>query len=157
MRRTTKLPQMKNLPPPKKKVDQAKEIIERAKEMNRDGAVGAMLLNHTITAAILASLIALGFWLHKNFRADEFFTAVDQVEHRASIEPYLVEAQRARLASALDVHFRVHDRYPLTLEGLTEAGLLTSTDLFHPPGRARWEYRRYEQSYELKWSSNDPL
>jgi hypothetical protein len=156
MKRTTQLPQMKNLPPPKKKVDQAKEIIERAKEKNRDGAVGAMIVNHTITVVILASLAALGYWLHANFRPDEFFTSVDHVERRATLAPYLAEAQHRRIASALDVHYRLHDRYPATLEGLVEAGLLSHADLFHPAGADRWTYRRHERSYDLHWMDHSP-
>jgi hypothetical protein len=152
MRRSTKLPEMKNLPPSKTTTDQAKEIIERAKEINRDGAVGAMVVNHTITALILASLVALGFWLQTNFKPDEFFTSVDHVERRAGLDPFLAEAQQRRIASALEVHHRLHGRYPITLEGLVEAGLLTQADLFHPAGADRWSYRRHEQSFHLSWN-----
>ena len=154
MRRSTNLPKMENLPPPKKKIDQAKEVIERAKEISRDGAVGAMILHHTITAVILCSLIAIGVWSYLTFSQTDFFASVDRAEHGAKLEPYLVEAQRQRIASALDVAYGLDNRYPVSLEGLVDAGLLLPADLYYPAGRDRWEYRRYDQRYVLTFSAS---
>ncbi|MFU8804932.1 MAG: hypothetical protein ACNA8W_14055 [Bradymonadaceae bacterium] len=156
MRRTTNLPKMKGLPPPKKKIDQAKEVIEQAKEANRDGAVTAMILHHTITLVILSLLIAMGFWSYVTFSTTDFFADVDRMEYGSRMEPYLVEAQRQRITAALEVSYRIHDRYPTTLQGLVEAGLLLPSDLYYPAGRTQWEYRRQDQMYQLTHAKPEP-
>ncbi|MFP4599275.1 MAG: hypothetical protein ACLFVJ_13535 [Persicimonas sp.] len=113
------------------------------------GGLGAVVLHHTVTAVMLALIIALGVWAYLTFRSTSFFQPPDaKVDSR--VESYALEAQLQRIHFALGVYFRLDGRYPADLAEVVERGLLLRSDLYYPSGRERLAYGRTASGYTLE-------
>lgn len=120
-----------------------------AKEGDSGGGLGAVVLHHTVTAVMLALIIALGVWAYLTFRNTSFFQSPDaRVDSR--VESYALEAQLQRIHFALSVYFRLDGRYPADLAEVVERGLLLRSDLYYPSGRDRIAYGRTATGYTLE-------
>ncbi len=115
-------------------------------------ALGAVVLHHTVTALMLALIIALGVWAYLTFRKTSFFEAPD-AQASTRVEAYSLQAQLQRIRFGLAVYFRLDGRYPAALDELVERGLLLPSDLYYPSGNGRYDYRRTASGYKLELSS----
>lgn len=112
--------------------------------------VGSVVLHHTVTAVLVAIVLATGLWSYYQFRRTSFFALTSEAE-RSAFEVYAVDAQRDRIDFSLDVYAKLYDEYPSSLESLVDEGLLQESDLFYPVGERRFSYQRLGRSYELDW------
>ncbi|QDG54644.1 hypothetical protein FIV42_29035 [Persicimonas caeni] len=114
---------------------------------------GAVVLHHTVTALMLALILALGVWAYLTFRKTSFFEAPDD-EANTRVEAHALQAQLQRIRFGLGVYFRFDGRYPAALEELVERGLLLPSDLYYPSGTARYDYQRTASGYTLELASS---
>ncbi|MGM0558698.1 MAG: hypothetical protein ACQEVA_20095 [Myxococcota bacterium] len=111
--------------------------------------LGAVVLHHTVTAFMLALMIAIGVWSYLTFRETSFFQSADE-SATSRVTSFAAVAQKERIESALHVHFRLHDEYPASLNILVERGLLLESDLYYPASTFEYEYERVGDSFTLK-------
>ncbi len=116
---------------------------------NNKGALGAVVLHHTVTALMLVLILALGVWAYLTFRKTSFFQPPDARAH-TRVDAYALLAQRQRIRFALGVYFRLDGRYPRSLDELVQRGLLLPSDLYYPAGEGHFRYRRTASGYALE-------
>ena len=115
-------------------------------ELNR--GIGAVVLHHTVTAMMLALMIAIAVWAYLTFRESSFFQSPDESE-TSRVMAYSAKAQVRRIESALEVHLRLHGEYPPSLDVLVDRGLLLESDLYYPADEFEYKYERGVDSYTL--------
>jgi hypothetical protein len=135
-----------NQPPRKKPADQ------HASTEQASDALGAVVLHHTVTALMLALIIALGVWAYLTFRKTHFFEPAGTHDD-SRLEAFALDAQMQRIRFSLRVYFRFDGRYPAELANLVERGLLLPSDLYYPSGAGRYTYRRNASGYTLELRS----
>lgn len=118
-------------------------------EADQGGALGAVVLHHTVTALMLVLILALSVWAYLTFRQASFFHAPDD-RADSRVETYVLESQLQRVEFALAVYFRLEARYPSNLDQLVSRGLLLESDLFYPSGPDRLAYERTADGYSLE-------
>lgn len=116
--------------------------------------LGAVVLHHTVTALMIALILALGVWAYLTFRKTSFFEAPD-ANTSSRVEAYAREAQLDRIGFALEVHFRLDGRYPASLDDLVQRGLLLPSDLYYPSGEGVYAYQRTGGGYTLDLKSSN--
>jgi hypothetical protein len=116
---------------------------------SKSRGLGAVVLHHTVTAFMLALMIAIGVWSYLTFRETSFFQPPDE-SATSRVTYFTAVAQQERIKSALQVHFRLHDEYPASLDVLVERGLLLESDLYYPASKFEYEYERVGDSFTLK-------
>lgn len=119
------------------------------KATKKGGGLGAVVLHHTVTALMLALILALGVWAYLTFRKTSFFQAPD-ADANSRVEAHALQAQLQRIRFGLSVYFRLDGRYPAALDELVERGLLLPSDLFYPTGKARYDYQRTASGFTLE-------
>lgn len=118
-----------------------------ASDFQPGGGVGAVVVHHLVTAALLVLTLALGTWGYLTFRD---VTRDDLTRPRARpLEHEALAAQAQRLHFALSVYHALRDTYPPSLEGLVDEGLLQTRDLEYPPGPSSIVYQRIGDTYQL--------
>lgn len=109
--------------------------------------MGAVVVHHLVTAALLVLMLALGTWGYLTFKdvtaSDLGRTRTRPLEHEA------IAAQAQRLHFALSVFHALRGTYPPSLEGLVDEGLLQTSDLEYPPGPSSIVYQRIGDTYQL--------
>ena len=112
------------------------------------------VVHHVVTAFLVAMVLAVGTWTYLTFRSSDVFER-DGADGRLTLKAPLfavpaADAQLRRFQFALDVFFKLNERYPPSLDALVEAGLLEPSDLNYPPDKAsRFVYERVGDSYRL--------
>lgn len=112
------------------------------------------VVHHVVTAFLVAMVLAVGTWTYLTFRSSDILEG-DVFDGGLTLKAPLyatpaADAQLRRYQFALDVFFKLHERYPPSLDALVEAGLLDPSDLNYPPDKAsRFEYERVGDSYRL--------
>lgn len=117
-------------------------------EFESGGGAGAVVVHHAITVILVLMCLALATWAYLTFKNASFFVA--NGEQQRTLEPFVVEAQTDRIKVALDVFYRLNDKYPARLEELVTEGILDGTDPLYPPSETTSiVYRKSGATYEL--------
>ncbi len=128
---------------------------EETKPAAAKAGLFTIILHHSITVLILVLFLSLGVWAYLNLQTTEFFSTLDYDDLEAHFYPPLEETQRQRLETALEVYSLRYDRYPTSLNQLTEAGLLLPSDLYYPRGLSEWAYETRGDEYSLQLGPPD--
>jgi hypothetical protein len=128
------------------------QTSDGGKSGEKSRGLGAVVLHHTVTAFMLALMIAIGVWSYLTFRETSFFESADETA-TSRVSYYAAVAQRDRIESALEVHFRLHEKYPASLDVLVERGLLLESDLYYPSDDFEYEYERVGEDFTLELGS----
>lgn len=95
------------------------------------GALGALILHHTVTAMLIVGGLALGIWGYLTYTKDGFTYAKEPMAQSAS-QRYLIASQVHRLTLAAHTYQKLHQSPPLTLDILVEEGIIRPDDLSYP-------------------------
>lgn len=107
------------------------------------------VVHHVVTAFLVAMVLSVGTWTYLTFRSSELFDAGFKLKSPLYAEP-AAAAQLRRYQFALEVYFKLHEKYPPTLEDLVDARLLEASDLNYPPDKAaQFTYERVGDNYRL--------
>ena len=117
-------------------------------EFEEGSGAGAVVVHHAITAILVVMCLGLATWAYLTFKKASFFEP--STENQRTIEPFVVQAQVDRIRVAIDVYYKLFDKYPNALEELVVAGILDATDPLYPPSpTSSIVYRKTGPSYEL--------
>lgn len=128
------------------------ETPPEAKEQKKrsSGALGALILHHTITVALVIAVLGLSVWSYVTFRKQSFFYTPEQSV--SSTQRYLIASQLHRLELAARAYKDIHDANPVSLEALVEEGLLTRTDLSYPSRQVSYSLRNKGENFEIEYT-----
>lgn len=108
---------------------------------------GAALLHYTVTGVLVAAALAVGVWgLLAPPEPNPEATAPDSP---TSIQRARAASTRTRIKWALEVHRIESKRYPGSLGGLVDRGLLRSDDISYPRGGRHWTYATTDGGFRL--------
>ena len=136
---------------PRRRDDAMSDAPERSEAdapENKARGLGAVVLHHTVTAFMLALMLAIGVWAYLTFRDTSFFQSADE-SATSRVSYHAAVAQKHRIESALEVHVRLHEKYPPSLDILVERGLLLESDLYYPSDAFEYDYKRVGDGYTL--------
>ncbi len=108
---------------------------------------GAALLHYTVTGILVAAALAVGVWgLLAPPEPNPESTATDSP---TAIRRARAASTRTRIEWALEVHRIESKRFPASLGGLVDRGLLRSDDLSYPLGGRHWTYATMDGGFRL--------
>ncbi len=108
----------------------------------------AAVAHHVITAFLIAMVLGVGTWTYLAFKGADVTKSGEAL--RAPIfEKAAGDAQMDRFVFALEVYFRIYEKYPPDLDALVDEGLLSGRDLNYPRGSSTIIYERTGDSYQL--------
>lgn len=114
---------------------------------HRARKAGAALLHYTVTGVLVAAALAIGVWgLLAPPAPNPDVTNPDSL---TTLERARGEATRTRIEWALEIHRIESKRFPASLGGLVDRGLLRSDDLSYPQSGRHWTYATTDGGFRL--------
>ena len=97
-------------------------------------SLGATILHHLITTALIVGTISFALWTYFNFRSGDFFYEPPSQEDAVdtSMQRYLVASQIQRFEFAAQAYLAIHNAPPQSMDDLITEGLILDSDLTYP-------------------------
>lgn len=119
-----------------------------------DGGMRSAVVHHVVTAFLIAMVLGIATWGYLAFKNVEAREKGSFALSAPLLEIAIGNAQLDRFRFALEVYFKLYEKYPPDLDALVDEGLLASSDLSHPPASfgatdSKIEYRRTGDTFEL--------
>ncbi len=127
--------------------DFSSQVLDTADYHQGSSGMGAVVVNHLVTAMLIAMGLALGVWGYLTFKNAEAGTLVRPGDR--PFEREAVEAQLQRIDFAVQTYHVLYGDFPKDANSLVEEGLLEPDDLRYPPGPVFVDYEKSGDVYEL--------